>query len=159
MSITWICVMSHVCPAGQPSSLHLVVQPASRPAILHVKNFNVGCYSQTVQPNFVLYLPCLWASLTSTIFYHFRRPWSWRGERGGGGGSQGQCKAIRIGFIFWHTFHLIRIKYDVVMDQVLSESYLNKGNNRRFTDYIKNQLKPTCIRTFMNQFESNLVWW
>ena len=31
--------------------------------------------------------------------------------------SQGQCKAKPIGFIFLHTFHLTRMKFDVVMKQ------------------------------------------
>ena len=46
----------------------------SQPDVLHGKNFNVGLYMQTFQPSF-LYLPSVYAPLTSTILYHFHWPW------------------------------------------------------------------------------------
>ena len=63
------------------------------------------------------------ALLSGSIdFYHFI-PLSLilriGGGGGGGGGSQGQCKAKPIGFIFSHTFHMIRMKFDVVMMQFM----------------------------------------
>ena len=38
-------------------------------------------------------------------------------------GSQGQCKAKPIGFIFSHTFQLIKMKFDVVMKQFKQTSW------------------------------------
>ena len=82
-------------------------------------------------------------------------------------GTQGQRKAKPIGYIFLHTFQLIRLKFDLVMKQLklnilrllLNKSYWNKGNNSCFTDYIKKTLMLACIQMFMNGFDSNLVWW
>ena len=75
------------------------------------KIFNVGHYMPTVQPNYIV--P---AMLIGTInFYHFilfsltlTMP----------GGSQGQRKVKLTGFIFSHTIHLIRMKFDIVIKQL-----------------------------------------
>ena len=94
---------------------------------LHGKNFNVGHCTQTIQSNCV-YLQYLSSLLTSAILYHFiDLDLVW--------GSQGLCKAKPIGFIFSHTFDLIRMKSDVLMKQfklnimrlVLIKIYLHKG--------------------------------
>ena len=71
-----------------------------------VKTFNVGHYMQTFQP--IFFTP---AMLIGTIdLYHFipllltlALP--------------GQCKAKPLGFIFSHTFHLIRMKFDLLLKQ------------------------------------------
>ena len=60
-------------------------------------------------------------------------------------GSQSQCEAKAIGFIFSHTFYLIEIKFDVMMKQsklniltlLFSKICWNKGNNCCFTDCMK----------------------
>ena len=62
--------------------------------------------------------------------------------------SQGQPKAKPIGFTFFHTFHLIRMKFGVVMKQLklnilwlfLSKICLNKENKCFSTDCIKKLL-------------------
>ena len=59
-----------------------------------------------------------------------------------GWGSEGQQKAKHFGFIFSHTFHLIRVEFAVVLKKIklnflvllLIEVYLMKGNNCCFTD-------------------------
>ena len=61
MCILWIYVMySESC-----LSIRLAVQPS----VFRGKNFNVGHYRQTIQPNFVM------PAMTSTIFYPFHWPW------------------------------------------------------------------------------------
>ena len=47
-----------------------MTQTACRPSILRGKICNAGHYTQTVQ-QFLSYLPCLKAPLTSTDLYHF----------------------------------------------------------------------------------------
>ena len=96
MSIIWIYVMSHVCPA-------------SWPFVLHGKNFDTGHYMQTFQPDF--FTP---ATLIGTIDFYFI-PHSLTltlRER-----SQCQRIAKSICFLFLHTFHLSRLKFDVKMKQ------------------------------------------
>ena len=101
------------------------------------KTLNVRHYTLTIQPDF--FIPVL---LIGTVnFYQFLTctdlDLAW--------GSQGQHKAKPIGIIFLHTFHLIRMKFDVAMEQfklnilrlLLLKSYSNKGNNCHLTDCIK----------------------
>ena len=79
-----------------------------QPAILRGKNLTLDITCKLFDQVFFLT-----AMPISTIsFYHFillsltlTLPFS----------SQGQCKAEPIGFIFSHTFHLSRVKFDVVM--------------------------------------------
>ena len=60
-------------------------------------------------------------------------------------GSQGQHEAKPVSFIFSHTFHLIKLKFDVVIKQfmlnivkvLLSKICRNKGNNCCCTGYVK----------------------
>ena len=74
------------------------------PAVLCGKNFNIRHYMQTVQPNF-----CISSMLIGTIdFFHLilhsvtlAMPW-------------GHKVSIKQN-LFSHTFHLIRMKFDVVM--------------------------------------------
>ena len=102
-----------IWPAGGPSSCL---------SVLRGKNFNVGHYTQTVEPNLLI----------GTIdFYHFMplTDHAW--------GSQGQHEAKPIGVFFSHSFDLIGMNFDVVMKQLklnilrllLSRMYWNKGNN------------------------------
>ena len=91
-----------------------------RAAVLRGKNCNAERYMHTVQP--VFFIPAL---LTGNIdFFHFITTFTnldlaWVGGGGGGGGggrgSQGQCEAEPIGFHFSYIFHLIRMKFGVVM--------------------------------------------
>ena len=56
-------------------------------------------------------------------------------------GSQGQRKAKPSGFIFSHTFQLIRINFVLAFEQfntLWSEISRIKGNNCCFTDCVKN---------------------
>ena len=109
------------------------------PAVLHSKNFSIGHYAQTVQPKFVhtfhayrhhWLLPCY------TTFTDLEFVW----------GSQDEHKVKPIGILFWHTFQLLRIKFDMVMKQFklnilglpLRKISGNKGNNCSFTNCIKN---------------------
>ena len=79
----------------------MFVRSAHRPFVLHSKILTVNITRKLI--NQYLLIP---AMLLGTIdFYHF----AW--------GSQGQVKAKPIGFIFSHPFHLIRMKFDVVMKQ------------------------------------------
>ena len=92
---TDICVMSCVHPSGRPSCM-------AKALMLNIahKLFN----------QFFSHLPCLQAPLTSAGLFPFH--WSWSCL-----GSWGQRKAKAIDFIFSHIFHLIRMKFDVVMKQ------------------------------------------
>ena len=117
-SIMQTCVMSCACPYGWP-------------AILHGKIFNIGHYTN-YSTNFLI--P---AMLIGTIdfydFYHFITLTDldlvW--------GSQVWHEVKPTGFIFSHTFHLSRMKFDVVMKQfklnivrlLLSRIYGNEGSN------------------------------
>ena len=101
--------------------------------------FHLSCIAKTLtlditcklSPNFS-YLQCLLAPLTSTIWFYYWSCW----------GLQGQHKAKPFGVI---TFHLIRMKYDVIMKHFklnilrlfLSKIYWNKGNNCCFTDCLE----------------------
>ena len=76
--------------------------------VLLGKNFNIGHYMQTIQP--VSFSPCLFAQLTSAILYHFI-------DLDHAGGLQSQHKVKPLGFIFSHTFQMIRIKFDKVLKQ------------------------------------------
>ena len=80
--------------------LCLLVWLAGWLAILHVKNFNVRHYLQAVQPFF--FYTCLacrhyWLLPFDATFT----------DLGLARGSQGQCKAKPVVFIFLHTFHLL----------------------------------------------------
>ena len=139
MSIIWICVMSCIRSAGH----------AGWPAILQGKNFIIGHYTQTVQPN--CFKP---AMSTGTIdFYHFT-PLSLILNLPGG--YQVITKQNLLSS-FSHAFHQNWMKYDVVMNQfklkilrlLLSKICQNKGNNCCFMECVKKQ-------TFMNQFD--LIW-
>ena len=67
------------------------------------------------------------------------------GGGGGGGGPQGQFTAKPTDLIFSQTFHLIRMKFYVVMKHfklrilrlLLIKIFRNKGNNCCFTDCAK----------------------
>ena len=130
MSIVRIYVISRAYRAGWPS-----VCPSVR-LFCVATIFSIGLYTQMDQP--IFFVP---AMLIGTI-----------------------RKAKPVGFIFSRTFHLIRMKF-VVMKQFkfsilrlsLSKIYENKENNCYFTDCVKRTLTLICIRTFMNQFDSNLV--
>ena len=52
---------------------------------------------------------------------------------------------------------MVKFKLNILR-LLLSESYLNKGNNCCFTDCKKTEFWA-CIRLFMNQFDSILVWY
>ena len=71
------------------------------------KNFNIGDYTQTVQPFF--FIPAI-LYIGTIDFYHFISFSLTLILLGG-------RKAKPIGFIFSNTFHLIRVKFDVVMKQ------------------------------------------
>ena len=77
-------------------------------AVLHGKNFNVGHYTQTIQPN--VFIPAI--PIGTVDFYQFI-PLSLILTLNGG--HKDQRKETPLGFIFSHTFHLIRINFDVVM--------------------------------------------
>ena len=73
------------------SRVRLAGQPAVCPSVLRGKNFNVGFYTQTFQPN--LFIP---AMFTGTIDFYHLIPLSLtstlgggRGDGGGGGGGGG----------------------------------------------------------------------
>ena len=74
------------------------------------KNFNVGCYTQIVHPNLFISDMLLDTIDACQLFGFTDFDLAW--------GSQGQCKANPIGLIFLHSFHLIRMKCDVVMKQL-----------------------------------------
>ena len=90
-----------------------------------------------------------------TILYRFH--WSWACL-----GSQGQRKIKPIGFIFSHTFHLIRMKFDVVIKQFklntlrvrLLLSMIYENNNCCFTDSMKKN--PFNIRMHLDVYK--LIW-
>ena len=79
---------------------------------------------------------------------------------------------IRLGQskIYWLYFHVhfssgqneIECGDEVVQGKqaktTFEEHYWNKGNNCWFTDCIQIG-NVVCIRTLMNEFDSNLVWW
>ena len=100
MSIVWIYVMSCVQPTRQPTG-----QPVSCTAKTLMLDIACKLFNQILS-----YLPCLKARLTSTILYCFTDlDVAW--------GSQAQRNAKLLGFIFSHTFHLIKMEFDVVMKQ------------------------------------------
>ena len=70
-------------------------------AVLLGRNFNIGHYMQSFQPNFVM--PAM--PIGTIDFYHFT-PLSLVL------GSQGQCIKKPVGFIFSRAFQLIRLKCD-----------------------------------------------
>ena len=86
---------------------HLSSQLAEQSAVLCGENLNIGQYLQIFQSHFLLPE----ASLTSTITYgttfidlDMAGGWEW--------GAQGQLKAKRVSFSFWHFFfQLIRMKF------------------------------------------------
>ena len=92
MRIIWIYVVSHLCPPGRPS---------------FVTKTAMSDISRKLFNQMFSYVPCLQVPLISTIFTDVDLVW----------GSQGQSKAKPVGFNFSYTFHLIRMKFDVVMKQ------------------------------------------
>ena len=142
MSIIWIYVMSSVRLAGW--------------SVLRNTIFNVWHYIQTVLPN--CFHTCMLFH-TCINFYQFIAltvlDLAW--------GSQGQHKAGPIGFIFLHIFDPIRIKFDVMMEQVKLSLHrlfwVNFCERRRTTTVLlsvsKKSLTLTCIQTFMNGFDSS----
>ena len=123
MSSVCIHVISHVC---------LV--------IWHGENCNERHYSNCSAKFLYTFHACLRAPVTSTSLDNFQGPWPWRG-------SQGQQKFRPLGFIFWQTFQIIRLKFDVVVKQselnilivLLNKIYfLIKGHNCSFGGGIKN---------------------
>ena len=102
------------------------VHPAGQSAILHGKNFTVGHSMQTMQPN--LLVP---AMLIGTIDFYRSVPLLLTLALLG---SQGQCKTKPLGFIFSHTFHLLKVKFDVMKlfklyfwSRLLSKILLKQG--------------------------------
>ena len=93
---------------------------------------------QTVLPNFFMS-----ATLTDNLDFYHLMPFLltltlfW--------GSQGQCKATFLGFIFLHAFQVIRVEFGVVLKLFklnvlvvhMSEIYCNMRNNSCSTDCIK----------------------
>ena len=65
---------------------------------------------------FLSYLACLQAPLTPTFLYHFT-------DLDLAGGSRVQHTAKPVCFIFSHTFHMVRIKIDVVMEHFKAFSW------------------------------------
>ena len=83
---------------------------SDQPTIMHGKNFNTGHYTQTFQPMF--FIPAI--HIGTIDFYHFISTFT---DLGHCCRSQGQCKAKPLGFIFSHTFQLIRRKFDILLKQ------------------------------------------
>ena len=94
-SILWIHVMSCVCPASWPSCVAKTIM-----SDIIGKLFNQTFHTCHAYRN-------CWLLLLYTTFTDLDLAW----------GSQGQCKVKPIGFILSHTFHLIRMKFDVAMKQ------------------------------------------
>ena len=116
---------------------------ASRLAILHDNNFNIGHYTQTFQPNFLI--PAI---LTCNILHHFHWPWRLRWSQ-----SQRKVKTSWLHFLL-HLFELIIVKFDWCWNNssLTSLNYFwvrvwwNKVSNFCFTDCIR---KLQCWRTFI----------
>ena len=94
------------------SNIRMFVMSCVCLMVLCRKNFNVGCYPQTFQPDF--FYTCRacrhhWLVPFYITFIDLDLAW----------GPQGQCKAKPLGFVFWHTFQLIRMKFDVVLKQFM----------------------------------------
>ena len=77
------------------------------------KNFNVGHYAQTVKPNFVI--PAMFIGSIIDLNYCFILLSLTLTLPGGHRISMKQARPI--GLIFLHTFHLIRMKFEVEMLQ------------------------------------------
>ena len=118
MSITWMYVISHVCQASR-LAVHLARQKT--PIIVH--------YTHSFQPN--SFIPAM--LICRIDFYHFiplSLTLTFPGRHKG-------HNAKPIGFIFLHTFQLIRIIFDMVLKlfklNILilfsSEVLQNEGNN------------------------------
>ena len=81
--------------------------------------------------------------------------------------SQSQRRSKLLGFIISYTFHFTRTEFYVVLEPIklniprllLSKIYWNKRNNCCFADSVKTTLTLACNWTFVNRFDSNLVWW
>ena len=81
---------------------------------------------------------------------------SWGRGRGDGVHDRSYWLSHYIGFIFSHTFLLIKMKFDVVMKQSnLNISRLLLGNCC-FTDCVK-KINVVMLGMFMNQVDSNVV--
>ena len=148
MSMIWIYVMSRVCPSvllsGWPGHLGWqklwgwTLQANCSLKFLHT------CYAYRHH----------WLQPFYTTFTDLYLAWV----------SQGQGKAKPLGFIFLHTFNLIRMKFCVAMkrfklniERLLIKGYWKKGNNCCETDLHKTNLTLACIQTFFNWFDWILV--
>ena len=146
-SVKWI---AFVRPAGRPS-VCLAWQKLER-WTLHA-NFSTKDIS---------YMPCLWARFASTRLLPFYTTFT---DLDLASGSQGKHKANPLGFIFSHTFQLIRMKVSMVLKQFKLNTlilYLGEINEaREVTHDLLTESKTltlACIRTFASRFRSKLVW-
>ena len=92
------------------------VRPACQPSCV-AKTLTLDI-TRTVFNHF-LFMPAM--PISTNDFYHFiplSVAFALPGGGGGGGGSQGQRKPNLLGFIFSHTFQLIRIKFDMALKQL-----------------------------------------
>ena len=78
---------------------------------------------------------------------------------------QDQRKVKRTDFIFLHTFHLIKIRFNVmkqlklnILRLLLSGICWNEGHDGCFYSLHQQNLALACIQIFINWFDSNLVW-
>ena len=120
------------------SHVHLARQPSS----LRGKTLTLDIYTQTVQSYF--FIPVVLIGTICITLPDLDLAW----------GSQGQCQAKPLGFVFSHIFHLIWMKFDVMMKQLklntlrllFNKTSWNKRNNCSFTDCIKKNL--SCWHAF-----------
>ena len=135
-------------------------RPTSQLAVFNSSIFNIRHYMQAIQLSYTHHahrhhwLPTFYTAFTDLDL-------AWR--------SQGQRKAKPIGLIFSHSFHLVRMKFGVVMKQfklniqrlLFKQDLLKYGRHCCFTDCLKKTLMLACIWNcmFINGFDSNLVWW
>ena len=124
MGEIWMCVVTCVCPPGWQACR------------LALQNIYIGHNLSTK------FCHACRVPLTSTINNFYATV----SDLDHGWGSQGQRKANSVGFIFLHTFQLMRMKFDVVQKQfrlnvlilILSEVRWIKGNNFCLTHCMKN---------------------
>ena len=141
------------------------VWPAIRPAILRGKDFNVGHYTHTFQQNVFIR-----ATLVGTInFYHLLPTLTLPA-----GHKVSNKKNILALFLTHFSteqdeiwYGKMQFKLNILM-HYLFEICRTKGNNWCFADCVKKNNKQTqkqqtvtlaWVRTFMNRFGSNFVWW
>ena len=153
-----VCVCVCICMYVYNMCVYMCVCVFGRTCVcvLFLKNFNLGHYMQSVLPVFFFHTYHAYRYLTSTILYHLHWPWSCQGHKV-------STKLNLLASFFRTLFHLIRMKFDVVMKHfkldilwlLLSMVYWNEGNKSCFPDCAKNLLLG-CIQ--MNWFDS-MVWW